>query len=406
MKNIARLLVVCVALLGLTYVFAQTLTQPDSPSFEQAQRYIEGFVNSGQLPGAVALIAHQGEVAHFEALGVRDLDTHAPMQTNTLFRLASMTKPIVSAAAMLLIENGTLKLEDPVAKFIPAFADVEVYVAEGQTAPLERQLTVKDLLTHTGGIASGLFHSPVDALYRTSKPLHTSTDLSTLSNAVASLPLAHQPGARWTYSYSVDMMARIIEVASGTPIQQFLQNRILDPLGMVDTHFEVPASKQDRLATLYTADDEGAFHARPYSSTFPRGNTGLFSTATDYYRFAQMLLNRGQLDGVQVLKPKTVDLMMRNHLPDALIPIQAGPMTLTGTGFGLGMGVQVAPYPAESGPKPGTNWWLGASGTYFWIDRENEMVAVLMTQVADPSRYPFIMEYPVHVFGALTPSDS
>jgi CubicO group peptidase (beta-lactamase class C family) len=318
-----------------------------------------------------------------------------------------MTKPVVCAALMILHEEGRFQLLDPVAKYLPAFANARVFTGSGSNPreeALERPITIQHLFTHTAGLTYNfLEESPVGAMYLQAGLLSDATcPLEKIIGELARLPLAYQPGSRWHYSMSIDVLGHLIEMLSGRPLRDFLEERLFGPLGMKDTGFSVPASQQHRLSAMYGhpdiathafSDFVGAWSAgdngrRDVADTYPpadapnfaRGGTGLFSTASDYMRFAQMLLHRGNLDGVRILGRKTVDLMFGNHLPAALVPLQLGPITLNGYGFGLGSRVLMNVAESAVPGSVGEYGWAGAAKTYFWVDPQEEIIGIFMSQ--------------------------
>ena len=337
------------------------------------------FIDSDRTAGIMTLVARRGEIVHWNAEGWRVLDED-PLEPNDIFRIFSMTKPVTSVAAMMLVEEGRLSLDDPLSSVIPAFAGVQVY-DDGTLRPPSRPILIRDLLSHTSGLTYGIFgNTPVDSLYRASlNALDTGgeADLEQRVEVLASLPLVDDPGARWIYSMSTDVLGRVVEVASGQTLDAFFRERIFEPLGMDDTGFHVPADKVDRFTKLYYRTRDGIVAPpSPGGDRFTRppgwfsGGGGLTSTAADYLRFCEMLLGEGEAYGVRLLKPETVRLMTQNHLPEELIPI----LGLTGQGFGLGFSVSV-------GENAGTYWWSGVASTYFWVDPEEEIVALAWTQL-------------------------
>ncbi|MCY4572021.1 MAG: PQQ-dependent dehydrogenase, methanol/ethanol family [Gemmatimonadetes bacterium] len=337
------------------------------------------FIDNERTAGIVTLVARSGEIVHWDAHGwrVRDEDLLDP---NDIFRIYSMTKPVTSVAAMILVEEGRLSLDDPLSSVIPSFADVRVY-DDGHLRPPARPILIRDLHSHTSGLTYGVFgNTPVDSLYRSSLNAldgRGGSDLEGRVEVLASLPLIDDPGARWNYSLSTDVLGRVVEVVSGQSLDDFFRERIFEPLGMHDTGFHVAEDKLDRFTQVYFRGRDGL--AAPPSrggDRFTRppvwysGGGGLTSTAADYLRFSEMLLGGGERDGVRILKPETVELMTRNHLPDEMIPV----LGLPGQGFGLGFAVSV-------GDNPGTYWWSGVASTYFWIDPEEEIIAFAWTQL-------------------------
>ena len=337
---------------------------------------VEGLLEGGRTGGVLTLVARHGEVAHLEARGERT--PGAALAVDDIFRIYSMTKPVTSVAAMILVEDGRLSLDDPVARHLPAFADVQVWDG-GTLRPPSTPMTVRHLLSHTSGLTYGIFgNTPVDSMYvRELRGLsgRSGRDLAATVDVIASLPLVADPGARWNYSVSTDVLGRIVEVVSGRPLDVFFREELFEPLGMGETSFEVPASERHRLVSMYASGDGPA---RPVESEedgtrsdWLSGGGGLYSTAADYFRFAQMLLNEGRLDDVRILEPATVREMRRNHLPDALIPI--GP-AWPDAGFGLGFAVGMT-------EQPSNFFWLGMANTYFWIDPDDDLVVFGWTQL-------------------------
>jgi CubicO group peptidase (beta-lactamase class C family) len=310
---------------------------------------------------------------------------------------------------MTLVEEGAVALDDPVSKFIPAFADVTVLTDGGERVAPDRPISIEHLLTHTSGLTYGFFgDSPVDRIYNQSGFFTRAEGLDDFARRVAALPLLASPGDRWNYSVSTDILGRVIEVASGQAFDAFLQARILDPLEMADTAFVVPAEKRDRFTANYArpAGDLQAIDS-PVNGQYtqpPRwlsGGGGLTSTASDYIRFAQMLLQDGRLGETRILKPETVQMMRANRLPDALVPIELGTFLSPGYGFGLGFAVVVD---ANASPEPDNNGvfrWAGAANTFFWIDPEAELIGMVWTQFNPFAAYDIEREFQILVYEAL-----
>jgi len=345
------------------------------------------FVEDGRLAGVVTMMARHGKTVHFSAAGTMDIESGAPITTDSIFRIYSMTKPITGVAMMMLYEEGTWRLNDPVTKFIPEFENLQVYAGDGPDGEprfedATRSMTMRELMTHSSGLAYGLGASnPVDRMYRESRVLDSSTPLQEMIDTLATLPLLYQPGARWYYSIAVDVQGYLVEQLSGQPFDQFLQARIFDPLGMADTAFYVPADKLDRLALIHTQDEDGALvpPQRGGDVTTPptraSGGGGLYSTTTDYMRFLQMVLNGGELDGARLLSPRSIEMMRTNHLQE-----QALSTMRPGSGFGLDFGVIMDPAAAGEPYSKGSFQWGGAAGTWFWIDPVEDFVFVGMIQ--------------------------
>ena len=348
---------------------------------------MNALVNEQKLPGIVVAIVRNGRVAHWKAFGNRVTDPGDPMERTDLFRIYSMTKPIASTGLMMLVEEGKVKLEDPVSKYVPELARVKVHTASGLVEP-NRPITVRDLLRHTSGLTYGLFGaSPVDSLYMKARPAENATDLADLVTRLAQLPLLAQPGTVFNYSFSTDVVGRVIEVASGMSLDRFLAARVFGPLKMHDTFFEVPADKRSRFTGYYARQgSRWLLTDSPDSGTYTRpakvlsGGGGLVSSTPDYVRFMQTILNGGELDGVRILKQRTVHEMLRNQLPGEAVPINlTAADTIRTTGFGLGFAVVVDVNNTSLGPA-GTAGWGGYANTFFFIDPTNNLAAVVMTQ--------------------------
>jgi CubicO group peptidase (beta-lactamase class C family) len=347
---------------------------------------MSAYVTSGKVPGMVVAVARNGKLAHWKAFGMRSIEHRDPMERDDLFRLYSMTKPVTTAAMMMLVEAGTVALEDPVAKYLPVFAGARVWSPAGPVAP-RRAMTIRDLLQHTSGLTYGMFgETPVDSAYRKAGLMAPRWTLTELVEQLAKLPLVGHPGEVWNYGFSTDVAGRIIEVVSGMPLDRFMADRIFGPIGMKDTYFEVPAEKRSRLTgyygitngppTLLDSPDTGSYTRRP---VFLSGGGGLVSSAPDYLRFAQMILNGGELDGVRLLRRETVTRMLSNQLPASLIPLKVGEIVLPGTGFGLGFSIVVDP-PVPGIADRGRAGWAGYANTYFFIDPNRRMIAMILAQ--------------------------
>jgi CubicO group peptidase (beta-lactamase class C family) len=345
-------------------------------------------VASGRLPGAVAMIARRGQIGLFEAVGQQDPGTGTPMKTDSIFRIYSMTKPVVSVAVMMLVERGQLLLSDPVSRWLPEYANQKVATATG-LEPVRQEATVQDLLRHTAGLTyEFLGDSPVQRQYGAVKIASRERTNAEFSQTLAALPLQFQPGIVWAYSRATDVLGRLIEVVSGQGLGAFLQAEILGPLGMVDTGFAVPLDQQHRIAEPFAHDPDGGV---PMKVLEPRqvpamegGGGGLMSTAMDYAHFLQCLRNRGELNGVRLLGPHTVDYMTADHLGD--IPAD-GTLLPPGHGFGLGFAVRtqlgLSPVPGSVG----LYYWGGIAGTTFFVDPALDMYAMLMIQAPNQRDY-------------------
>ena len=355
---------------------------------------LQADVDSKRIPGAVLLVARDGKVVQYEAIGKLDPAGSAPMTKDAIFRIYSMSKPVTTVAAMMLVEEGKLKLDDPVSKYIPAFAKMQVGVEKADAAggkptlelvPARRPITVQDLMRHTSGITYGFFGSSlVKTAYTDANLLADDVSNEVFAERVAKLPLAFQPGSTWDYSHSTDILGRVVEVVSGKSLYQFEKQVLLDPLGLPDTAFNAAAAAQQKRVVEPFADDRNFglnanFFDPRVVGKWESGGGGMVSTAMEYARFAQMLLNGGTLDGKRYLSPKTIGFMTSDHLGTA---IATTPLYLPGPGFGFGLGFAVrktsgeAVYPGEAG----TFYWGGAGGTYFWVDPKTRLIAVLMLQ--------------------------
>ena len=345
-------------------------------------------VDSGRLPGAVALIARRGQIGLFEAVGQQDPGTGTPMKTDSIFRIYSMTKPVVSVAVMMLVERGQLLLSDPVSRWLPEYAKQQVATAQG-LEPVKQAATVQDLLRHTAGLTyEFLGDSPVQRQYGAVKIASRERTNAEFSQTLAALPLQFQPGTVWAYSRATDVLGRLVEVVSGQSLGAFLQAEIFGPLGMVDTGFAVPPEQQHRIAEPFAHDPDGGV---PMKVLEPRqvpamegGGGGLMSTAMDYARFLQCLRNRGELNGVRLLGPHTVDFMTADHLGN--MPAD-GTLLPPGHGFGLGFAVRthlgLSPVPGSVG----LYYWGGIAGTTFFVDPALDMYAMLMIQAPNQRDY-------------------
>jgi CubicO group peptidase (beta-lactamase class C family) len=398
----------------------------DPARLDRIDRYFRRYVDDGRLPGWLLTVSRRGRLAAVSSYGSRDLEAGLPVETDTLWRIYSMTKPITSAAAMMLYEEGAFGLNDPVSAFIPSFADAAVYVAGSDVKPLTVPATepvrIWHLLTHTAGLTYG-FHRvhPVDARYRDAGfefGWPRGMDLAQCCDAWAAQPLLFQPGAEWNYSVATDVLGRVVEVASGQTLDEFFSARILGPLGMTDTGFWVDEADMGRVAALYTPgagalrrlDQMGRIAHRP-----PRvlsGGGGLISTAADYHRFTQMLLDRpdspgGELDGVRLLGPRTVAYMTRNHLPGgADLETFGRPLNAEapqrGVGFGLGFAVVIDVAAGKTLGSAGEYSWGGLASTAFWVDPAEELTVSFFTQLMPSSSYPLRPQLRQLVYQALT----
>lgn len=347
---------------------------------EAVQRHID----AGEISGAVTLVARRGRIAHFEAHGLMDIESKRPMEKDAIFRIASMSKPITGVAVMMMLEEGKLRLSDPVSRFLPEFKDSQVAVPRGRAGefyvvPAERDLTIRDLLTHTNGLMTGGAGSKAGP----PRPAEGDT-LASYIPRLAAVPLDFQPGTQWAYSgyAGPDTLSRIVEIVSGQPYDEFLRTRIFEPLGMKDTFFYPPEGRGSRLVTLYSKSPKGLVKAPNQNGfslkTYFSGGGGLMSTAEDYLQFAQMLLNGGELNGKRLLSPRTVDLMASNHVGDMFNGKLGRPAR--GMGYGLLVGIVEDSVAAGLRVSNGSFGWDGAYGTQTWIDRKEKMVTIVMIQ--------------------------
>ena len=389
----------------LTAVLCAQTPPPTGFSAERLGRLkaaLKESVDRKEFAGIHAAVMRKGRLALSESFGFADLDAGKPMRADTIMRMASMTKPIASVAVMMLYEEGKFHLDDPISKWIPGMEKVRVLESEDSdgthTVPLKREITVKHLLTHTSGLNNTRGYAAGGTFARN----------QTLKEMAAKLPLtplSHQPGEAWRYGSSIDVLGYLVEVWSGKTFDVFLGERISGPLGMKDTGFHVAKEKLDRVSKVYALDANGTVKLAPAprdASDPPKffsGSGGLFSTAADYLRFCQMLINRGVLDGKKLLSKTTVDYMFRNHLP-ASINIPAVSPLQPGYGFGFGGAVLVDPAAYQTLSVEGEYNWGGANGTYFWIDRKNELAAIWMVQ-RPPSTAPPRRKFKILVYQAM-----
>jgi CubicO group peptidase (beta-lactamase class C family) len=379
---------------------------------ERIRDVLKGEIDQGKLPGTVVMVARKGKLAYADAVGLQDKAAGKAMALDSVFRIYSMTKPLVSVAAMMLVEDGKLQLTDPVSKFLPAFKGQRVSVARADAefarltytnVAADREMTVQDLLRHTSGLAYGEItqNAPIkDAYAKAGVYLpgvrdYDSRDLTPAEQVdrLGAAPLAHQPGTVWEYSLASDVLGRVVEAASGRRLADFLDERLFKPLRMADTAFHVPAGKTSRLAQPLATDHASGQPIKVIDVSAPpkndSGGAGAVSTAADYLRFSQMLLNGGQLEGVRVLSRTTVELMTSDHLGSRITaPLTPGELLLgtPGYGFGLGFAVRLAPGIAGVPGSAGEFMWAGYAGTYFWVDPKEQVTAVFMSQAPSPIR--------------------
>ncbi|MBM0103880.1 beta-lactamase family protein [Steroidobacter sp. S1-65] len=407
MRKLVVGLLVALVTAGAALAAPLPKARPEAVGFssQRLQRLTDTFnadVASGKIPGAVVLVARQGKVAYLQTFGFQDRAAHSPMRPDSIFRIASMTKPVTMVAALMLAEEGKLQLMDPASVYLPQLKNLQVgvEVKDGNgdrrlaLEPARREVTVQDLMRHTSGMTYGIFgDSLVQQAYRAAGTMDDQQTNAQLVDKLAKLPLAFQPGAAFEYGMSNDVIGRIVEVQAGMDLNQFIVERIARPLGMRDTAFLLDARQTSRLAQAQAAPGAtpvviGYNPARP--PKWFSGGGGLLSTAEDYARFAQMLLNGGELDGVRLLSRKSVELMTSNHLPPDVsygaFTLELGltaPLPQYGQGYGLGVGVRMEPGRSMAPGSVGDYYWGGATGPYFWVDPQEKLIAVLMLQASD-----------------------
>ena len=367
-----------------------------SKRLERVKAYIQDYIDTNQIAGAVTLIARKGKVVHHEAQGWRHKEENQPMAKDTIFTLMSMTKPIVSTALMMLWEDGRFMLDDPISKWLPNYAD-KMVLEEGKLVKPRRPVTVRHVLTHTSGLTLTPPSPPAPERQApegapttpatTAPQQPRATSLAELIDRAAPYPLSFHPGERWQYGDSTDYVAILVEKIAGQPLDDFVRARILDPLGMRDTHYNVPREKVNRTAAVYRPDEKGKIQLfrKPEfrEPTFGRGVAGLNGTAGDYFRFAQMLLNGGEYNGQRLLGRMTVDMMFSNHIGTGKRVYVRG----DGYGFGLGAAVLTDPAQAPDALSIGSWSWGGAYGTIFWIDPVEELIPIMLIQISPYSHF-------------------
>lgn len=372
----------------------------DAKALDRLDQHLAHYVDEGRMPGFLVAVARGGRVAHLTAHGHRDLAAGLPVEADTLWRIYSMTKPVTVVAALILVEEGKLSLDDPVARHLPAFADARVYEsgsgADIVTRPADQPMLIRHLMTHTAGLTFAFYHShPVDALYREADLESSVVPGSTLAETVdvyASLPLQFEPGTQWNYSVASNVLGRVIEVVSGQPLDAFFAERVCGPLGMTDAGLSVTDEQARRLSELYGEKDDGGIEPIPGlplrgRPRFLSGSGGMAASAHDMHRFMELLRRRGELDGIRLLAPGTVDLMTRNHLPGGVDlrafgsrPAHDEPNN-DGVGFGLSVSVVIDPARTLAPTSTGTFGWSGAASTTFWVDPSRDLTVQFYTQV-------------------------
>ena len=374
---------------------------------ERATNGLQAHVDAGDIAGVVGAVVRHGKLVYLEALGYQDLEVRIPMREGTLFRIYSMTRPITSLADMMLWEQGRFVLDDPVAKYLPRFGAQQVFAdadAPSMDATRARtgEMTVEHLLLHTSGLGSR--SSPI---YRAENVRVRSISVRQMVDNAARVPLFEDPGTRWRYGISTTILGRLVELWSGMPLDEFLRQRVFEPLGMTDTVFWVGPDRADRLGPVYRPSANGELgpvqlEEIPFTEhpALIEGGVGLVSTTTDYLRFSQMFLNKGELEGIRLLRPETVELMTVNRVPDVLLPIGFGSPRL-GTGWSLGFSVVMDASEFAYPMSDGEFWWDGSAGTRFWIDPVQDIITIVMAQVSPSGGNGFREEFKTLVYDAI-----
>ena len=398
---------------------------------EMEKFFREKYIENGKLAGIQTLVARKGKIVHFKSTGYRDIENKKKIEKNTIFRSYSMTKPVTSVALMQLFEQGLFQLADPVSKFLPEFKNPKVFVSGSyphfMTRPADREISIRDLLTHTAGLTYGFhYRTNIDHAYRKvwSGPKGDNTDFSfpplnldNFSKSIASLPLEFSPGDKWNYSVATDICGRLIEVLSDMTLDEYFKKYIFKPLQMVDTGFYVPKNKISRFAACYertpteylklqdSGSDKSGYSKMPLHLS---GGGGLVSTSEDYYNFCQMLLSGGIFKGKRILSRKTIELMTANHLPGNQDMVTMGSegsfseIRYKGVGFGLGFGVNIDLADTQNSGSVGSFNWGGAASTFFWVDPEEELICILMTQLMPSGYYPIRVQMQSMVYSSFT----
>lgn len=371
---------------------------------------MQRYVDENKLPGFITMVARQGKIVHFEKYGKMDVDK--PMQLDAIFSIKSMTKPIISVAVMMLYEEGYFQLDDPVSKFIPEFKDMKVFSSKDQNGihlvDQIKPMTIEDLLTHTSGLGYGEGNTLVDSMYNSVN--FRERTLKDMIQKLSKIPLYYQPGTKWNYSMSTDVLGYLVEVISGKPLDKFLKERIFIPLKMKDTDFYVPKEKINRVPALYGPADNSGIKVLIKPDTvsnistpkkYLSGGAGLFSTANDYMIFSQMLLNKGEYDHIRLLGEKTVEYMTANHLSADLLPTKGYGAPRPGNGFGLGFAVVYDNIQPKIISSVGNYWWAGALGTFFLIDPSEQLIIIFMTHFNPIGYYHNLDDFQVLTYQAV-----
>lgn len=361
------------------------------------QKYIDGT----KLPGMITMVARHGKVIQFQKYG--EMNVGKPMQSDAIFRIASMTKPITSVGIMILYDERRLQLDDPVSKYIPEFKDLKVFSYQDKNGihivEQKKQMTIRNLLTHTSGLGSGMENSYVDSMYKVVDVNEGSLKIEI--QKIAKIPLKFQSGTTWQYGLSSDVLGYIIEVVSGKQLDEFFKEKIFYPLKMIDTDYSVPDDKLNRVSAVYSPSKNGieVLNIPEINNVSPpvkylRGNGGLLSTASDYMVFTQMLLNKGEYKGARILRRETVELMTSNQLTDEIMPNdEFFGQLMRGMGFGLGFAVLKDPSQTNNIGSKGSYWWMGTANTYFYIDPKEDLIMIFMTQFVPNFYYPVCKEF-------------
>tara|TARA_B100001996_G_scaffold108806_1_gene82181 strand:+ start:472 stop:1674 length:1203 start_codon:yes stop_codon:yes gene_type:complete len=388
----------------------------DSSVLAEIRSYLDNtYVNEGKYVGTLTLVARKGEIAYLDSLGFMDRENQRPMQTDTIFRIYSMTKAVTSVAVMQLLEQSKFRLDDPVHWYIPSFKDLRVFQAGEYpnfiTSRPKRHMSIRDLLTHMSGLTYGfMYRTNVDSAYRKMNS-QAPKNLDDFIEAVSKMPLEFSPGDKWNYSISTDVLGYLVEQISGLKLDEYFKKYIFEPLDMVDTDFTCPKEKLDRLASLYEHNPSGEprfMEVPALDVTYLSGGGGLFSTMSDYYQFASMLLNQGELNGKRIIGRKTIELMTTNHLPDGkdLTEMSESAFSETpyaGVGFGLGFSVMLDPAKSQTLSDIGEFGWGGMASTVFFINPKEEMLVIFMTQLIPSSTYQVRRELRSLIYSALKP---
>jgi CubicO group peptidase (beta-lactamase class C family) len=405
-----KLLTTTILLILVQMSSGQNPIQEKFPDTAGINALMQGYLNARKLPGMIAMVARHDTFLYHGTYGV--MKPGIPMREDAIFRIASMTKPVTAVAVMILYDRGCFKLDDPVAKYIPEFRNLKVlssFDSKGlHCVPQEHPMTVRELLMHTSGLAGGGSDTPVDSMYHAAG-LSDGT-LKDMISKLAAIPLLYQPGTRWNYSRSSDVLAYLVEVISGKPFDVFLNENLFNPLNMTETGYWINASELARVPAVYVPDDSAGIRVitDPVVNdvttkvSFLAGNGGLLSTASDYMSFIQMLMNNGEYRGTRILKSETVRLMTTNQITHELMPSDGyfGGL-LAGMGFGFGVAVVKDPHAANTACSPGSYWWAGTANTYFYIDPKEDLAMLLMMQFVPNFHYPVFTEFREAVYRSI-----